>query len=238
MPWPRRCTLRAPTGAVAILVAALAAGASGCSGDDPGATPGSTGTRPPDTSPPTTEAPLEAGEQLYVYVPEVGDCFDRRVLGEEQGGEEIVLRLDCDLPHQYEVFALRTIDPAAVPTTTTTSTRPPSTTTTDPDEEHDGRSGAVTSSTSSTTTSTTVTPSELWPGDDALARVAQLVCPKAFDPWAGIPYELSSLEIGWMLPDESTWSNGKRVVTCTVYDPTGTPDEPVRLVGSMAGAGR
>lgn len=220
-----------------MLVAALVAGATGCSGDDQGAAPGSTGTDPPDTSPPTTEAPLEAGEQLYVYVPEVGDCFDRRLLGEEQGGEEIVLRLDCDLPHQYEVFALRTIDPAAVPTTTTTSTRPPSTTTTDAASD-DPSGGATSSTSSSSTTSTTAAPSELWPGEEALARYAQLVCPKAFDPWAGIPYELSSLEIGWILPDESTWSTGKRVVTCTVYDPASAPDAPVRLVGSMAGAGR
>jgi hypothetical protein len=57
------------------------------------------------TEPP--EAPLEAGTQVYTYNPTEGDCFDRRRV--PAGGtttRELVLLLDCDLPHGNEVFAV------------------------------------------------------------------------------------------------------------------------------------
>lgn len=121
-PRPRR-RRRTAFAALAAAVALLGA----CSGDDGDTPPATTATTTPAPSTTTTAAPLEAGEQRYAYSPEVGDCFDRRTLPEEQGGEEIVLLLDCDLPHEVEVFAVLTIDPAAVPqpSTTTTTSAPP-----------------------------------------------------------------------------------------------------------------
>lgn len=69
----------------------------------------------PGTS--TTEAPLDAGKQIFVYTPEVGDCFDRReVAGPGGAMNEVVLVLDCELPHQFEVFAVLEypVDPVAL----------------------------------------------------------------------------------------------------------------------------
>ncbi|WP_334142104.1 septum formation family protein [Rhabdothermincola sp.] len=57
----------------------------------------------------TTEAPLEAGQQIFVYVPQVGDCFDRRKIersASTSGRTDIVLKLDCSLPHRNEVYAV------------------------------------------------------------------------------------------------------------------------------------
>jgi hypothetical protein len=90
------------------LAAALlfGAAATGCSGSDSTTAPSTTTTAPPETTTSTSEAPLEAGKQLFVYAPAVGDCFDRRTLTEKSasGQSEIVLKLDCALPHENEVF--------------------------------------------------------------------------------------------------------------------------------------
>jgi hypothetical protein len=96
---------RLPLGALA-LVAALVL--SGCSGDDGSSVSATVPPTPIETTT-TTEPPLEAGEQIFVYSPEVNDCFDRRHLegssdAGPRGQSEIVLRLDCGLPHRYEVF--------------------------------------------------------------------------------------------------------------------------------------
>lgn len=84
--------------------------AIGCSGEESSA-PATTTTTEPPPSTTTTEAPVEAGDVRYVYSPEVGDCFDRRRLEDEEG-VQVVLVLDCSLPHEREVFALVTVDDA------------------------------------------------------------------------------------------------------------------------------
>ena len=47
---------------------------------------------------------------MFVYTPAVGQCFDRRELEERPASgpqqTDIVLLLDCALPHQNEVFAV------------------------------------------------------------------------------------------------------------------------------------
>jgi hypothetical protein len=96
---------RLPLAAVALVIAFAL---SGCSGDDGTSASDTVPVAPIETTT-TTEPPLEAGEQIFVYSPEVNDCFDRRLLEGPsdvgpQGQSEIVLRLDCDLPHRYEVF--------------------------------------------------------------------------------------------------------------------------------------
>lgn len=88
------------------LVATLTA----CTGDD-GATSATTLPPPPPETTTTTEPPLEAGEEIFVYSPNVGDCFDRRRLERPReetatGQTDIVLLLDCALPHKNEVFAV------------------------------------------------------------------------------------------------------------------------------------
>lgn len=96
---------------------ALGATPTGCSSPDTAST-GTTTTVPgtvPGTT--TTEAPLEAGKQIFVYTPEVGDCFDRREITSQAGGRtDVVLVLDCGLPHQFEVFAVLEypVDPVAL----------------------------------------------------------------------------------------------------------------------------
>jgi hypothetical protein len=89
-------------GALVVLVAALAVACGG--GDPPPSTSDTTTTAAPPETTTTTEAPVEAGQVLYVYRPGVGDCFDRRRLEPEAGGDRIVLLLDCSLPHTHEVF--------------------------------------------------------------------------------------------------------------------------------------
>jgi hypothetical protein len=82
----------------------LVAACSG-SGDDTAST---TVTTPVPETTTTTEPPLEAGRQVFVYTPAVGQCFDRRELEERPATgpqqTDIVLLLDCALPHQNEVY--------------------------------------------------------------------------------------------------------------------------------------
>jgi hypothetical protein len=93
---------------LAVAAALVTTTVAGCSDDEPTDDEPTTTTAPPETTT-TTEAPLEAGTQLYVYTPNVGDCFDRRQLDPpvEQVGRvpsRIVLLLDCTLPHENEIF--------------------------------------------------------------------------------------------------------------------------------------
>lgn len=95
-------------------MAALAAGlvavgllGGACSGGDDEPAPTTTTTEAPATTT-TTEPPLEAGTQLDpdLFTFSVGDCFDRRkVPGSDNKQVEVILTLDCQLPHQFEVYA-------------------------------------------------------------------------------------------------------------------------------------
>jgi hypothetical protein len=81
-----------------------------CAGDDGDTAADTTTTATPETTT-TTEPALEEGTQLepLYFVPTVGDCFDRRkVPGAENKQVDVILALDCQLLHQYEIFA--TID--------------------------------------------------------------------------------------------------------------------------------
>jgi hypothetical protein len=84
----------------------LAVAATGCSGSGSAGT-ATTSTTVAETTT-TSEPPLEAGSQVFVYTPEVGQCFDRRQLEERPttGPQQtdIVLLLDCGLPHDNEVI--------------------------------------------------------------------------------------------------------------------------------------
>lgn len=91
-----------------LCLALATVGATGCSGEGDEDAVAATTTEAPSTTT-TTEAPLEAGTQIFVYVPQVGDCFDRRKIersASTSGQTDIVLKLDCSLPHRNEVFAV------------------------------------------------------------------------------------------------------------------------------------
>lgn len=91
-----------------VLVVALVLTVAGaCGGDETERTDETTTTVAPETTT-TTEPPLDAGRQVdpVYYVPTVGDCFDRReVTGSDNKQTDVLLRLDCQLLHQYEIFA-------------------------------------------------------------------------------------------------------------------------------------
>lgn len=117
---------------------------------------------------------------LFRYLPTPGDCFDRRRTAPEQGGSRVILVLDCDTPHTFEVAGVFTVNEADVATTADITA---------------------------------------YPGLDALTAEARLRCPPLFADWVGTPYELSELEISWVLPEPEAWAEGNRVVGCTVWDP-------------------
>lgn len=91
---------------LALAVGLLIAATGACSGEGSADAP-STSTAPPEPTT-STEVPLEAGQQVFVYTPEPGQCFDRRQLDERPATgpqqTDIVLLLDCALPHDNEVF--------------------------------------------------------------------------------------------------------------------------------------
>jgi hypothetical protein len=115
----------APTLLGAVLIAGAALGAcSTTSGGTPVtlSTTTTTGTVDPGPTTSTTAEPdASEGKQLFVYAPEEGDCIDLRATGDQgaattralpdanatpHGSKELILRLDCNLPHQYEVIAV------------------------------------------------------------------------------------------------------------------------------------
>lgn len=121
------CSRLAP----ALLVAALAAIGLGACSTTSGGTPVTLSTTttagaadPGPTTSTTAEPDASQGKQLFVYAPQEGDCIDLRATGDggaattrsqpdanatPHGSTELILRLDCNLPHQYEVIAV--VDP-------------------------------------------------------------------------------------------------------------------------------
>lgn len=171
----RRLTLPA-------LAAVLVLGA-GCSGKETASTSTTTGTAAPVETTTTTEVPLEQGKQIYVYSPAVGDCFDKRkVPGQNNKLTEVILMLDCDLPHEFEVFAVVEY-PAPDPKSTDPKARE-------------------------------------FPEDEVLRKFAKTECPKAYESYVGRPYELSKLDIAYLMPLESNWP-GNRKIGCDLFDTTG-----------------
>lgn len=88
-------------------IAALSVVVGACSGGKEATVPTTT-TPPPVETTTTTEVPIDGGEQIFLYEPTIGDCFDPRKLDEPSSSNDdqvdIVLKVDCALPHKYEVF--------------------------------------------------------------------------------------------------------------------------------------
>jgi len=92
----------------------------------------STSAAPDDTPSTTTTLEPEAGigTQFYLYTPVVGDCIDRRTVVDGRAvtnrstpdpdaslkvSGQVIIRFDCERPHQYEVIYADTTSIAASP---------------------------------------------------------------------------------------------------------------------------
>ncbi len=94
---------------VAVIAALAVAAGVACSGERaPTADTTTTSTAVAADTTSTTAVPIEEGEKLFVYTPEPGDCWEKRRIGEEgkSSGQEVVLKLSCDKPHDNETFAV------------------------------------------------------------------------------------------------------------------------------------
>jgi len=79
-----------------------------------------------------------------------------------------------------------------------------------------------------------------WPGDDELSKQAEEGCYSAFEGFAGIAYEDSTLGFFTLTPTEAGWTDesiADRLVQCVVYEPDESGDSKP-LTGSLKGAAR
>jgi hypothetical protein len=71
-----------------------------------------------------------------------------------------------------------------------------------------------------------------YPGDDAVSEEAHGTCADEFEPFVGIAYDSSKLDVRFLAPTEESWSElDDRTVVCLLFDPAGP------LTGSAAGTG-
>jgi hypothetical protein len=56
-----------------------------------------------------------------------------------------------------------------------------------------------------------------YPGFDSTGERADDLCIDDFEPFVGTPYETSELDIGWLVPTDTSWANGDREIICFVY---------------------
>ncbi|CAB4599177.1 unannotated protein [freshwater metagenome] len=121
----------------ALAVASLAMSAcssSSKSSSSPSTTASTTTTAPGPTTTTTLEPEAGVGRISFVYGPVVGDCIDLRSVATGKAvttralpaadatmksEKDVMLRLSCDLPHQYEVIATPSAGLATAPTPTT-----------------------------------------------------------------------------------------------------------------------
>lgn len=112
---------------VGALLAVIVIGLSGCSSSSTSQStvekaPGTSTTETTTAGPPTTLEPeAGVGRISFVYGPTVGDCIDHRSVasgravtvsavptqdGSIRTDKDVILRLSCELPHQYEVIGV------------------------------------------------------------------------------------------------------------------------------------
>ncbi|HOB56030.1 MAG TPA: septum formation family protein [Rhodoglobus sp.] len=71
-----------------------------------------------------------------------------------------------------------------------------------------------------------------YPGEDAILAQAEQDCLAAFNTFAGINYDQSTLSFSYYYPTEGSWGNGDREILCLILDPAG------KTVGTLANAAR
>jgi hypothetical protein len=81
--------------------------------------------------------------------------------------------------------------------------------------------------------STVYAPDGAFPGQDALKSFADTACAEAFEPYVGVAFDPSSLDMIAVTPSELTWAKGDRQVSCVVVAGNGG-----QLTGSVKGTGQ
>jgi hypothetical protein len=71
-----------------------------------------------------------------------------------------------------------------------------------------------------------------FPGDDAVFDHAEEPCIEAFEEWVGVPFEESTLDLYFIIPNEEGWDFGQRTIRCVTIPIDGQP-----LEGSVRGTG-
>jgi hypothetical protein len=56
-----------------------------------------------------------------------------------------------------------------------------------------------------------------YPGFDEAGDRADGLCREDFEPFVGVQYEVSELDIGWLIPTDLSWANGDREIVCFLY---------------------
>jgi hypothetical protein len=69
-----------------------------------------------------------------------------------------------------------------------------------------------------------------YPGGSVIAERSEALCKKAFEPFVGLTYNESTLDLFFLYPTARSWRAGDRTVTCLVSGP--------HLVGTAKGARR
>lgn len=146
--------------------------------------------------------------ELTAYRIEIGDCFN----GSLPFAVQTITAIPCEQPHDQEAYALYNLDEDG-------SVGPSA----DVGGEGDGEEAEAEA----------VDVDAPWPGDERVHELAQRGCLVRFGEYVGAPYEVSTLEIGLLMPTEQTWTQiDDREVVCTVHRSDGT-----RLEQSAEGSG-
>ena len=72
-----------------------------------------------------------------------------------------------------------------------------------------------------------------YPTDDAFQSFIETHCIGAFQPYVGIGFFDSQLDLNWLIPLEDTWYDGDRSIQCAIYDPGDS-----ELTGSIKASAR
>lgn len=72
-----------------------------------------------------------------------------------------------------------------------------------------------------------------YPGDDDVQTQADEACLAQFEPFVGLAYDTSTLDMYAYRPSQESWESlDDRVVSCVIYDPAG------QVTGTLAGTAR
>ena len=66
---------------------------------------------------------------------------------------------------------------------------------------------------------TTLPGTNTWPGDRAVAKLADSTCRAAFKKYVGISYNKSDLQVDFITTVKEDWQEGFRTAVCLVFDP-------------------
>ena len=75
-------------------------------------------------------------------------------------------------------------------------------------------------------------PGSIFPGEESIDATALDECLTAFDPYVGVAYEESRLDVSYLAPTAESWDAGDREIACMLYNLDFT-----KIAGSMQGAG-